>query len=519
MKQQENNTDLLQDETLSQKLIKKGFWLYLFSYLIAPGGYLIRLLISNSPEISVADVGILYSIISLISFLNVYNDLGLTESLQYFLPKFWIKKEYNNIKTTIYLSFLVQFWTAILIALGLWFGSDWLAANYFHNPVSADILKYFCLYFLWINLFQTFQSIFIAFQKTFDYQLVEFIRMRSVVWFSFFCFLTNRGTIERYSLNRLLWLGVWILIAGFIYYKNYHHSLMQGKFEWNKPMLKEYRKYALWSFIWLNISSVFWQIIQQLVLYFLGDESAGYFANFQSLFNMGFVIIWPIMGLIFPMVSALIEKKDQKKLWLLFSFFYTYFSVLILSISILFIALWPEIAIALFGEKYQTSGQLLSRTWIFLIFNILTGFNFSVLAGLGKIRERVKILGIWIIITILFTYWGIRFFGLRGAGIGFGIGYLSLWWFSLPYLFKAGKIHIQSKFIIKNLIILTILGALVFVGKREIGLLSGNRWLIIAGLVEIWIVYALCFAATNWRQVGFFRNEIRKIAWKTITKS
>jgi hypothetical protein len=59
---------------------------------------------------------------------------------------------------------------------------------------------------------------------------------------------------------------------------------------------------------------------------------------------------------------------------------------------------------------------------------------------------------------------------------------------------------------------LTILGALVFVGKREIGLLSGNRWLTIAGLVEISIVYALCFAATNWRQVGFLRNEIRNIA-------
>jgi len=117
MKQKENNTDLLQDETLSQKLIKKGFWLYLFSYLIAPGGYLIRLLISNSPEISVADVGILYSIISLISFLNVYNDLGLTESLQYFLPRFWIKKEYNHIKTTIWLSLGVQVLSSLIIIL------------------------------------------------------------------------------------------------------------------------------------------------------------------------------------------------------------------------------------------------------------------------------------------------------------------------------------------------------------------------------------------------------------------
>lgn len=512
MKQQENNTDLLQDETLSQKLIKKGFWLYLFSYLIAPGGYLIRLLISNSPEISVADVGILYSIISLISFLNVYNDLGLTESLQYFLPKFWIKKEYNHIKTTIYLSFLVQFWTAILIALGLWFGSDWLAANYFHNPVSADILKYFCLYFLWINLFQTFQSVFIAFQKTFDYQLVEFIRMRSVVWFSFFCFLTNRGTIEWYSLNRLLWLGVWILIAGFIYYKNYHHSLMQGKFEWNKPMLKEYRKYALWSFVASNVSNASWQIIQQMTILLLGADAAGYYANFLSLFYMGNILIWPVMWLIFPMVSELTEKKDQKKLSLLSSFFYSYFSIFIFCISTLFIALGPEIAIALLGEKYQTSGKILSLSWPFLIFNILTGFNFSVLAGLGKVKERVRTLTISTIITILFTYRTIELLGIRWTSISFGISYLVLRSFSFFYLLRDNKFTLQWKFIIKNLIIFIILGTMICIWKGEVWLQNWERWIVIAKLIGIWIIYILCFTALNWKQFIFLAKEIKKLS-------
>lgn len=116
----EKKPDLLQEETLAQKLITKGFWLYLFSYLIAPGGYLIRLMISNAPEVSVADLGVLYSIVGLINFLNVYNDLGLTESLQYFLPKFWIKKQFNQIKTAIRLSIGVQIFTAFLIIAGLW---------------------------------------------------------------------------------------------------------------------------------------------------------------------------------------------------------------------------------------------------------------------------------------------------------------------------------------------------------------------------------------------------------------
>ena len=63
---------------------------------------------------------------------------------------------------------------------------------------------------------------------------------------------------------------------------------------------------------------------------------------------MGFIIIGPIMSLIFPIVAEVMEKKDEKKLNLLISFFYSYFSVLTLSFSALLIALGPEIATVLF---------------------------------------------------------------------------------------------------------------------------------------------------------------------------
>ena len=49
---------------------------------------------------------------------------------------------------------------------------------------------------------------------------------------------------------------------------------MQGKFEWDKPMLKEYGMYALWAFIGVNVANLFGQIIQQMVVFFLGPEDA-----------------------------------------------------------------------------------------------------------------------------------------------------------------------------------------------------------------------------------------------------
>lgn len=66
---------------------------------------------------------------------------------------------------------------------------------------------------------------------------------------------------------------------------------MQGQFEWDQPMLKEYRNYALWAFIGVNVNNIFGQIIQQMVIFFLGAEAAGYYANFLSLFLIGHVII------------------------------------------------------------------------------------------------------------------------------------------------------------------------------------------------------------------------------------
>jgi hypothetical protein len=42
-------------------------------FLIAPAAYFIKVIISNS--LSVSDVGVLYTIVGLVSILNVYNDL------------------------------------------------------------------------------------------------------------------------------------------------------------------------------------------------------------------------------------------------------------------------------------------------------------------------------------------------------------------------------------------------------------------------------------------------------------
>lgn len=80
------------DENLKEKFVRKGFWIYLFSFVIGPMGYLTKMILSS--ELSVEQVGVFYGIISLITLAGTYNDLGLTEAMQFFLPKYAVKGEY-----------------------------------------------------------------------------------------------------------------------------------------------------------------------------------------------------------------------------------------------------------------------------------------------------------------------------------------------------------------------------------------------------------------------------------------
>jgi len=507
--------ELLADQPLGQKLIKKWFWLYFFTYLTIPAGYLIKMIISNS--LSVADVWILYSVIGFIGLLNIYNDLWLTESLQYFLPRYWIKKQYNYAKTAIYLSFFVQIFTAILITIFLWLGIPRLATHYFHSPSSIIILKYFCFYFLWINIFQTLQSIFIAFQDTFNYQLSDLIRNRAILWFTFLFFITGTWNLASYSINRILWLVVGIIVGWSIFLQKYRKKVLQWKVVIEKPMIKEYIKYALRCFLWLNIGSLFGSIIQQIIIIMIGPESAGYYTNFLSLFLIASVVIWPITGIIFPIVSELISKKDTEKLSTLFNFFYTNFSVLSFSLAIIFIFLWKELALIIFWNKFLFSGILLSMSAIFIIFNNLLTFNLSVLAGIGKVKERVKMLLISTILVIVISIWLISLIWIYGAIIGFCIGQLSLFILSYIVLNKHTKIIIDRLFIIKNIIFTSILWWVIWYFKSKIFVFDDlMRYNNLRKLLVLVLGFYIIFGMFNWKKLVILKDEIKKIRKQRI---
>jgi hypothetical protein len=90
---------------------------------------------------------------SLMTILGSYNDFGMTESLNYFLPGYIHDKNKKKITSTFAIALLTNMFTSSVLCLLLFFGADWLANNYFNIPLAGTLLKILLINFFAQNIF------------------------------------------------------------------------------------------------------------------------------------------------------------------------------------------------------------------------------------------------------------------------------------------------------------------------------------------------------------------------------
>ena len=505
--------NVLQEESLSHKLISKWFRAYVFVIFTAPLGYLLRLVASNT--LSVADVWIFYWVLSLISLLYSYNDLWLTESMQYFLPKYWLENKKWQIKNTIWLSFFMQLITWIVIFSLLFFNAEWLAVHHFHSIEAANVIKIMSFYFLWYNLIQVCNSIFVAFQDTFNSWLMWFCNLFSAFIFSVAFRIFASFNVSLFALAWIIWVVMGISIWIIQIFRKYNHLLRLPREKLDKTLVSAQFKYAFWVFLTTNISTLLWNVDQQLVVNKLWTEASWYFTNMLSLLNIFIVIVSPLLWLIFPIATELSTRKEKDKFKLLESTMYTHFAFLPIVVWWIFLIFWQEISVLLYGEKFRFSWELLQILWPCLIFNCLSSLNFYLLAGLGKIKQRFFILLISLIINVTCNVLVLFVFNL---GLDAVITVLALsriiqfiWW--LIYIRKWYPFNFDWKFFIKNVLIVWIL-CLLFRWIKNISTLfypNQNRRQLLFMLAGICMIYVWIIAWFNRWKVKSLLNEVKKV--------
>ncbi len=420
----------------------------------------------------------------------------------------------DKVKSILVYAFLTQMITGILIAGLFYFWSDWLALHYFKTESASHILKVFSLYFIGYNFFQVLSTFFLDTQKVFQTKIIEFIRIAGIAITTAFLFFTKTGTLENYSIAWVSGLYIGIITALFIFLKYFYREHFQWeKILRNTALFKEISKYALMVFLGASAGTILSQIDLQMVIYLLWAKSAGYYTNYLSIISISSIIIWPIILLLFPLFSELHAKKDTTKILLLKEMLVNNFIILSIAFSVFFFVFAEPIALVLFGEKFILSWNILQYSILFLVFQFLLSINFSILAGIGKVKERAKIVFIAVIFNFTTNYFFIQWLWIYGAALATWIGWIlmRILWERFLWKWYCSKIDWKNIFI--NFFAFSFIWIFLFYYVFPL-FAWDNRWISLGYLFVIFFIYLCFFIGVNYGKMKWLVLEVKRIKWK-----
>lgn len=446
---QEAETLIFWTEPLKNKLLKNSFWLYFFAFLVAPAWYILKLIIAR--QLTLEEIGLFYSVLWLVTIISAYNDLGLTDAIQYFIPKYIIQHRYAKAVTLVWITCWMQLITAAFFWGMLYFFSGRLAEHYFHSSLAAPVLQVFSLYFLIINLYQVAVSLFFATQKVKRAQGVDTARMWSIVAFTaVMAYAVDVLSLLLYTYIRLWGVIVWLLVA-FIGTRNLFPWIFVKPSEWLKKNreIKKRLSYGWRVMIWQSAGTLYGQVNQQLVLFFLGSANAAIRAYYLVFFSIISIVSVPLSSYLFPLLNELYEKQENNKIQVLYK--YLLYAVIAFGIvgGITAYYLSPRISEFLFGAAFRQAWELfqLFSPWIFMMPCI--SIIFSDIASRGMVRERVYVLLIGLVVNTVASYFFIRAYGLVWSVYGHIAGTVSLLLVSL-WFYRAQWLHIFQRYVLHH---------------------------------------------------------------------
>lgn len=400
-------------QTLTEKILKGSSIVLIFTLLGSPIGYLIRVLYSNS--LSIEMFGLFYAALAFFTLLSTYLDLGLGYSTAYFIPKFAKKNDFQSISSIFHYYQIIQLAVTIITSVILILNAKFLATHYFKTIEAIEIIYLFSGYLVINGIFATLNMFFIGLQKEFYYSSMQFLRLFLILSLSGLFFILHLNNIVFYSacwaISNLLIVIIYYFVVNKKYSYIFHHL------HWDKTLLTSMISYGVPTLVTASFLIFITSIDSIFLTYFKGVREVGIYSVIFPLATISGLILSPINTMILPLVSHLMEDEGHKVSDLIHSvlklvpFISLYFG--------LFVALFPNsIVTAFFGNKW--AGLVEAPLVLFslgYVFAPLSNLLITIISGMGKVKERLKLSIIIVCFSLLVNLIFIPTFGVLGAAL------------------------------------------------------------------------------------------------------
>ena len=421
------------------------FLLSLFSGLF---GYWIRILFARN--LTVSEYGLFYAVYAFIFFFAPFRDLGLSESTVYYINKYLAKNDLRRVKGIIVIGVLPQLILGLVIAFILFILRNFLVIHFFKTPLAFPIYNILLLLFSFQTLYPSLTYLFLAYQDILWWKFGDTLKNVFILLFSYIFFLSFTNKIIVPPLANLLGILSAIIFLFVVSLFKYRDVLF-SKMILSKSMTKDMFNYAL-PIMFSTAGGIVLQYSDVILLTFLkGSTLVGLYNIALPCVSILLIIFSPLFTYLFPKISKLYHSNKKSEIEHVLSFVYNYLMIPMLPLVFLFFS-YPKLIIAvLFGSRYIPAYNILRVFSLSFVFMSLRNLNFSVIAGIGKAKERSAILYIGAGFNVVLDLILIPLFGATGAAISTGLGFVLMTYLTFKLIVKFYRIKIDYVYQLKVL--------------------------------------------------------------------
>ncbi len=427
-------------ENYKEHIAKSTFTVLIIGLAGTLLGYGLRIYLARN--LSVLDFGMFYSVLAFLYFFGVFKDFGLGQAVTKFISEFQSKKEFANLKSIIYYSFISQFFVGLIISVTLFFLSDIIAVNFFHDASAKIIVQIMSIEFL-IG-FVVLKSVLQGLNKIKSYALIEPVRLL-IIWFlilSFSLSLGASGVALSYLISGAV-INAALVFYVFKRYRTYDTESVRPR------VAKKLLKFSLTVFAGVFAATVIASIDSLMIAFFLSLNDVALYqvamptAQFLLVFSSAIGIV------LLPSVSAIWNSDKRYALDSGISLLLKFLFIFIIPFAIILIT-FPEITLNLvFGPSYINAAPLLQILTVSAIFQSIFSIMYISLLGIGKPEITTRIIIFIAAINFTLNLLLINLIGIIGAAISSMISYLLAITMSYKSLGKYIKIGFSISEMVK----------------------------------------------------------------------
>ncbi len=373
--------------TYTRRVFFGVLWLGIASVLANVFGYLLRLLLART--LTVAEYGMIYSIMALFGLVSIFQQLGMEEAMVKYTAKYLVTNNLQKVRTILLSGLFVFSLTGFLILLVSLFGGSWIATRYIGDGSAAVLVQLYGSAVFFGGLTYVFLSYARGAQRA---DLQAYLRLgQAVLLFSIIWILLKYGPLGVMVGYALVLFFLSIVSIGYL------SSKLKGMFtaHYSSTMTKQLLAYGMPVMLSGVASVLLVYTDTTLLTLFSSLEEVGVYQVVLPTANMLQVLGFVVVTVLMPLVAELWERKRRRLINELVVGAYKYMALLLLPVTLVAFA-YPDIILnLLFGSNYVGGANTLRVILVATFILNLNVINTGVLSGVGKpgLTARAVVVG------------------------------------------------------------------------------------------------------------------------------